>query len=213
MIIDNHESPRTGSPSKLLGISGSFFLIASFLSSGCSHEYRIGFGQFLEMQQAASQETSADMGGLEASAPELNAQLGPYRIGPSDVLTVSWAGGEGVPPALDSRVDGNGAIELPIVGEVVLLDKTLEEAEDQIHDAYVPAVFQEAVVHVNLLEPDTTNVLVVGAVTNPGLVQLRRNQRNLLFAIVAAGVRCCVLSARLITFECGSSTVTPCWKM
>ncbi len=34
---------------------------------------------------------------------------------------------------------------------------------------------------------DTTNVLVVGAVAAPGLVPLRRTERNMLFAIVGAG--------------------------
>ena len=188
MIIDNDGSRRSGMLCKVVGVACSLILIAVFLSFGCApSEHRIGFDQFMEMQRAASYNAPADPVVLDAGVPDLDANLGPYRIGPSDVLSISWAGGEGVPPALDARVDGAGTIELPIVGTVVLLDRTLEEAEDQIHDAYVPAVFQDAVVHVTLIVPHTTNVLVVGAVSQPGLVQLRRNQRNLLFAIVGAG--------------------------
>ena len=41
--------------------------------------------------------------------------------------------------------------------------------------------------NVKLAEIDSTSVLVTGAVSGPGLVDLRRNQRNLLFAIVGAG--------------------------
>jgi protein involved in polysaccharide export with SLBB domain len=40
---------------------------------------------------------------------------------------------------------------------------------------------------VDVAKPETTNVLVTGAVTSPGLVPLRRTERNLLFAIVGAG--------------------------
>lgn len=187
MNIDNDGSRLPERLCKVVGVACNLILIAVFLSFGCATEHRIGFDQFMELQRAVSQETPADPVGSEAGVPDLDANLGPYRIGPSDVVSVSWVGGAGVPPALDARVDGAGTIELPFVGTVVLLDKTLEEAEDQIHDAYVPAVFQDAVVYVNLLEPHTTNVFVVGAVSHPGLVQLRRNQRNLLFAIVGAG--------------------------
>jgi protein involved in polysaccharide export with SLBB domain len=42
-------------------------------------------------------------------------------------------------------------------------------------------------VHAELLNADFTNVLVVGAVTTPGLVQLRRTERDMLRATVIAG--------------------------
>jgi protein involved in polysaccharide export with SLBB domain len=42
-------------------------------------------------------------------------------------------------------------------------------------------------IYTEIFRPEATNVLVSGAVTVPGLVPLRNTERNLLFAIVAAG--------------------------
>jgi protein involved in polysaccharide export with SLBB domain len=51
----------------------------------------------------------------------------------------------------------------------------------------VPSVYRQISVHLELIRPDTVTVLVTGAVTTPGLVQLPRTQRNLLYAIAGAG--------------------------
>jgi protein involved in polysaccharide export with SLBB domain len=84
-------------------------------------------------------------------------------------------------------VDHEGKIRLPTVGSLQVGGMELEDAEDAIRAAYVPKVFRDVAVHVGLMESDSTNVLVTGAVTAPGLVPLRRTERNLLFAIVGAG--------------------------
>jgi protein involved in polysaccharide export with SLBB domain len=63
----------------------------------------------------------------------------------------------------------------------------LEAVDEAVRGAYVPSVVKDAAVHVELVTPETTNVMVTGAVTAPGLVALRRTERNLMFAIVGAG--------------------------
>ena len=167
-----------------LWLSASFALGVG----GCAKpDHRMSLSDFLDVQQARLAERQ------EAIEPEvtvdLEQQLGPYKVGPGDVLMVTLAGtdGTGVIASVQTRIDRNGEIDLPIVGAVQVADKELEDAEDAIRQAYVPAVYKEAVCHIELAAVDTTNVLVVGAVTTPGLVPLRRTERNMLFAIVGAG--------------------------
>ncbi len=141
------------------------------------------------MQQAPPPAEGEEPSEGEPVAIDIDSYLRPYEVGPSDVVNITLAGIDeaGLMPSFLARVDRNGEIDLPIVGSIKVADKTLEDVEDAIRATYVPAVFHEAVVHVELVEADTTNVLVMGAVTEPGLISLRRNQRNMLFAIVGAG--------------------------
>jgi protein involved in polysaccharide export with SLBB domain len=115
--------------------------------------------------------------------------MGPYRIGPADVLVVAITGRDVDAPLsqLQVRVDEVGEVDLPIVGGVKVAQMTLKEADDAIRTALVPQVFADAVVYVETTVPDTTTVLVRGAVQFPGMVQLRRTERNLVFAVVNAG--------------------------
>ncbi len=152
---------------------------------GCAPDSRMSFATFLE-QSAAPPIAKTGVG---AEPADINLLLGPYKVGPSDVLSVTLnrSDQQEILPILPTRVDRTGEIDLPIVGAVKVLDKELEDVEDAIRSAYVPSVYNDLVVHVDLISVDPTNVLVVGAVTEPGLVALRRSERNLLFAIVQAG--------------------------
>ena len=164
---------------------------ALWLSVGGCTDHRISLAEFLEMQQETREaEPTTQPAEIQQQARALiDRQLGPYRVGPADELLVTLTGTEeaAVLPPVPVRVDRRGQIDLPMVGAVRVADLELEDVEDAIKAAYVPKVYRSAVVHVSLMQPDTTNVLVHGAVTLPGLVRLRRTERNLLFAIVAAG--------------------------
>lgn len=141
--------------------------------------------QFMEMQKTpapAQSETPT------APSAEIDRQLGPYKVGPGDVLNVTLTGTQPtVIPAIHVRVDKDGNIDMPIVGAIAVGGLELEQVEDRIRQAYVPKVYNETVAFVELSTTETTSVLVVGAVTTPGLVQLRRTERDMLRAIVAAG--------------------------
>lgn len=161
-------------------------LAVAGLTVGCRSEHRIRLSEFLEMQQAMSAAPAEEV--EEQPAVTVDQHLGPYKVGPGDVLTVTLTGTQpGLLPPVVARVDRNGSIDLPVVGAVAVGDMELEDIEDRIRQAYVPRVYAEAVAHVELTTADPTNVLVVGAVTVPGLVHLRRTERNMLFAIVGAG--------------------------
>lgn len=167
-----------------------FGLLCGLGVAGCS-DHRISLTEFLEMQtkMREAETPSEPAPDQEAARALIDRQLGPYKVGPSDVLAVTATGADqaGVFPPIQVRVDRNGEIDLPIVGQVKVADLELEDVEDAIHRACVPAVVKDAAVHVELVSVDTTNVLALGAVTFPGLVELRRTERNMLHAIVAAG--------------------------
>ncbi len=154
---------------------------------GC-HDHRISLSEFMVMEQEFRQSAMAIEVTDEAEAL-IDRELGPYKVGPGDVLSVTLTNLERAEamPALLVRVDRDGQINLSNVPPVKVSGLELEDVEDAIHNAYVPAIFREAVVYATLVEARTTNVLVKGAVTLPGMVRLPRTERNLLFALVAAG--------------------------
>jgi len=156
---------------------------------GCAPEHLISFEEFLKMQQTAEAAHAQEQSASPTVAVDLGEALGPVEVGPSDVLivTVVDSGEAQFVPSLRARVNRDGTINLPVIGTVSVGGKNLVDVEDAIRSAYVPSVLREAMVHVELVEPELTKVLVVGAVTEPGLIPLQRNQRNLLYAIVGAG--------------------------
>ncbi len=173
-------------PFRIAWFPGSLGLLV-FLH-GCAKEHRISFDQFLQMQRAGAQTEIAEPAELPPPV-DVDDYLRPYTLGPGDVVTVTLTGmGEAVPiPAFQARVDRNGEIELPLAGRLKVAGLELEDVEKAIHGAFVPAVYNQVVVSVTPGELDTTKVLVVGAVGTPGLTALRRNERTMLHAIVAAG--------------------------
>jgi protein involved in polysaccharide export with SLBB domain len=170
-------------------------------TAGCA-DHRISLATFLEMQEelnpapmaepATSQPTTTSAPVIRHEiAAMIDRQLGPYKVGVSDVLGVSLTttepGGAGGSLPIQVRVDREGKIALPMVGKVKVVGMELGEVEEAIREAYVPKYYRDAVVFVQLTAPDQTNVLVHGAVSQPGLVKLRRTERNLFFAIAGAG--------------------------
>lgn len=172
--------------------------------AGCA-DHRISLDQFLEMQkeqadvaidQPVTTQPVTSQPATSQPADEgpdayamVDQLLGPYKVGPSDVLGVVFATSDNVEPVapLQVRVDDEGNVEMPMVGQIKVGGMTLGQVENAIQKAHVPKFFRNAVVYVQLIEPDVRNVLVVGAVTQPGFVQLRRNELNVLHAIVSAG--------------------------
>ncbi len=155
-------------------------------SMACRKDHRISMDQFLAMQQASRQAQAEEVESLPP--PEVDQHLGPYAVGPGDILRVTLTNAQATAfPPVQVRVDRNGSIELPVVGATAVGGKELEDIEKLIRAAYVPRVYAETVALVELVTPETTNVLVVGAVTAPGFVPLRRTERNMLYAIVGAG--------------------------
>lgn len=168
---------------------GSMIMAGSF---GCA-DNRISSAEFLAMQEEAEKEATPTTQPSNAAKQEavalIDAQLGAYKVGPGDVLIVSLTQLDqpaGFAP-LNIRVTRNGDLNLPSVAAIKVAGLELEDVEKIIHDAYVPAVYKDVAVHVAISEADMTNVLVHGAAMTPGMVELKRTRRNLLYAMVGAG--------------------------
>lgn len=153
---------------------------------GCA-DHRVDIQEFLAIQETTSTPapTTQPAPDTEAVRTWINEQLGPYRVGPMDVLLVSLVGLEAPTPFLLApvRVGEDGAIVLPNVGRIHVAGRNLSEVELAVRAAYVPAVLKDIGVHVELERAQETSVLLIGAVEVPRLVKLRRTERNLLHAI------------------------------
>lgn len=171
----------------------------ALLACGCE-EHRMTLSQFLEVQKDLDQRAAASQPAEPPSLTDeeramLDRQLGPYRASPGDLLSVTVSGGDNTPGttavATPVRVDKNGDIRLPRIGNVKVGGLELDAVEQRILDTFVEKQVyvdrDQIAVSAQLTTAETTPVLVVGAATAPGLVQLRRTERNPLQAIVAAG--------------------------
>lgn len=186
---------RSGCSLVVAAVNLCFVVALGAATAGCEH--RIPLSEFLEIEQAerecaaaaATQPATTQPATTQAVADLLDRQLGPYRVGPGDVLAVTVTSLDQAAPAasVQVRVNREGMIELPAVGWVKVADLELEDVENAVRKVYVPQVFRDVSVTAALVSAEMTNVLVVGAVLKPGLAPLRRTERNLLFAICSAG--------------------------
>lgn len=152
---------------------------------GCTAEHRINLAEF---QQRMRAEAVAEPD-QQVPPVDVDRLLGPYKVGMGDVLSVTVVGGGDAAPAptFHARIDRNGEIDLPLIGRLRVADLELQDVEHEIRSALVPQVLTQAAVYVELVYANSTEVVVVGAVSNPGLIPLRRTERTMLHAIAAAG--------------------------
>jgi protein involved in polysaccharide export with SLBB domain len=87
-----------------------------------------------------------------------------------------------------SRVNENGDITLPIVGDIKAAGRTLSQIESDIINAYYPKhVVTLPSVFARVLEYRTARVSITGAVRTPGIYYLRSDQMSLVALIMEAG--------------------------
>jgi protein involved in polysaccharide export with SLBB domain len=118
---------------------------------------------------------------------------GAYRVGPADVLEFTIYGLDSLeaPTVVPARVDGSGAVALPLAGAIPVADLTLPEIERRVADAYSPDYIREPRVLVDIKEYQQTDVLVIGQFMGSRgtrRVSLRRDERGLLQALAKAEV-------------------------
>ncbi|MFA5863806.1 MAG: polysaccharide biosynthesis/export family protein [Phycisphaerae bacterium] len=160
--------------------------------AGCS-DHRISQTEFQRMQEDARKTTLATTqpaANRVMETAKIERSLGPYRVGVSDVLSITLITAleqATLSPPILVRVDRNGEITLPLVGNIKLAGLELQDVDMAIRKAYIPKIYRDLAVYVDVPRPQTTNVLVTGAVATPGLIPLRRSERDLLHAIVGAG--------------------------
>ncbi len=183
MIFKEDFCVLRGSRCKGLGYLLPVLLSLAF-SPGCT-DNRMSFSEFqeLERESAAVEPVRVDPAVLGLT------ELRPYSLGRGDILSISLLGLSGpyAETAVRARVHDDGRILLPLVGPLSVAGLTVAEVERRVYDAYVPQYVKDLTVFVELVGPETTTVVVVGATGQPGLVPLRSNERNILYAVARAG--------------------------
>lgn len=172
---------RSGSLCRVL-LSSAVFLLAS---AACAPDRRISLDELAEL------ETREPEPAPPPPAASLSlSELTPYRIRTGDVLTVKLVGlfeDRYQPTTIEVRVHRDGQINLPVVGPIPIAGMDFAEAEQAILAAHVPRIVKDLAVFIELGRAETTSVLIDGAVAAPGIVRLADNERNVLYAITAAG--------------------------
>ena len=117
--------------------------------------------------------------------PAISPAFSPYiyQVGPEDSLKVEVYG----EPAIERvvTVTPDGRISFPLVGDVNVLDLTIAQVADQIHDRLLKTI-ASPVVTVTLVESRSPQVQVVGEVAHQGAVPFRA-RLSLVQAIGRAG--------------------------
>lgn len=113
-----------------------------------------------------------------------------YRVGPEDLLEISifeWELREETKTAV-FRVAESGKISMPVIGELQVGGKTVEQIRASVEGRLRDGGFiKHPRVAVNIREYRSKRVSVVGAVEEPGAYTLRENVTSLLDAISLAG--------------------------
>lgn len=166
--------------------TGGTALLAALALGACAADKRISIMELEDLERAAMQvpPTPVEHGALAL------AELQPYTVGPGDVLSIRMYGlaeERYTPTTLELRVQDDGAILMPVVGPVRLAGLNLRQVEQALIAAHTPGVVKDLSVYVQLIEPESTTVLVLGTVATPGLVRLKHNERNVVYALATAG--------------------------
>jgi polysaccharide export outer membrane protein len=129
---------------------------------------------------------------LLASVPAFSQTPGPapvpqqdkdYIIGPEDVLEIQVWGNKDLNQAVFVRPDGRTS--LPLVGEIGVAGKTVQQLQDHLTNVYEKTV-KGAVVTVIVREIKSRPIYFIGGFGKPGVMQLTR-ELTLLQAISVVG--------------------------
>lgn len=110
-----------------------------------------------------------------------------YLLGPDDLLEISGpelteAGGK------RSRIDGEGNVEVPLVGRVHVAGLTVEQTEEKL-DKLLKTYIRDPQVGINVAEVHSLPVSVLGAVNTPGVHQVQGQKTLLEMLALAGGIR------------------------
>ena len=120
---------------------------------------------------------------IGAQAPPPIQQDKDYIIGPEDVLEIQVWGNKDLNQTVFVRPDGRTS--LPLVGEIGVAGKTVQQLQDHLTDVYEKTV-KGAVVTVMVKDIKSRPVYFIGGFGKPGVMQLTR-ELTLLQAISVVG--------------------------
>ena len=156
----------------------------------------------LTMAQTRAPQTQAPQTQAPQTAPQTVAPTAPapappaptpptpagkdYIIGAEDVLDIQVWGSNDLNQTVFVRPDGK--LSLPLVGEIAVAGKTVQQLQDHLLSVYEKAV-KGAVVTVIVKEIKSRPVYFVGGFTKPGVMQLTGDLTVLQAVALVGGVR------------------------
>lgn len=126
---------------------------------------------------------AACRGTLTGPWPPVEAATREYRLGPGDIVRVSVFGNAELTSRVTVRPDGR--VTLPLLNEVAVAGKTVNQVTQEVTDGYRRFV-QDARVAVVIEEVHSYRVFVSGKVTRPGDFE-SRTPVTVMQAIALAG--------------------------
>ena len=107
-----------------------------------------------------------------------------YSIGSGDVINISITDIEDIDGSY--TVSPNGDVTIPYVGQVLILDKTKEEAQEFINNV-LKSFYQEPETIVKIEKYNSSYVYITGSVTKPLSILLSEQPLKLLDGLIQAG--------------------------
>ncbi len=167
--------------------------------TGCGDEVR----PLTPYELAVFRGTGSLMPAVDMSRVEkAKLKTGPYRVVPGDVLEftmpallqavtaaevqASTMRNQGENPLM-CRVRDDGTVTLPAVGPIAVAGLSLAQIEAQVTDAYKSFVVLHPSVFLRVAEYKTSKAYIAGAVTKPGVYNLRADQMTLSSLLTEAG--------------------------
>ncbi|NQV31354.1 MAG: polysaccharide biosynthesis/export family protein [Phycisphaeraceae bacterium] len=164
--------------------------------AGCGDQVELSDSQaLLEFFNAGPVGPSLDMNRLVKARMD----TGPYRLLPDEAIELTMPSILKVVTAEESvtpeetetyvcRVNEQGMIPLPIVGDIPAAGRTLAQIESAVVNAYYPHYTKSRPsVFAKVLEYKTFKVSVIGTVKEAGVYELRWDQMSLVNALMQAG--------------------------
>jgi len=116
-----------------------------------------------------------------AERPNTNSDSTSYILGPEDTLQIRVLDAEEIGPA-PYPIDLRGNLDLPHIGRIHAAGLTIEQLESKLTERF-KEYLQEPVVTVSVAEFHSQPISVLGAVSSPGVHQIRG--RKTLFEVIS----------------------------
>jgi polysaccharide export outer membrane protein len=123
----------------------------------------------------------------QAQATCHNGARSAYLLGPDDEVEIAG-------PELDEhavttmRIDGDGEVQVPLVGRVPVANLTVQEAQQELNRRF-SIYIRNPQITINVKELRSQPVSILGAVNAPGIHQVRGNNTLLEMLSLAGGLR------------------------
>ncbi|MEX2489647.1 MAG: polysaccharide biosynthesis/export family protein [Pseudomonadales bacterium] len=164
--------------------------VISLLLSACGSQPTRD-AEMAEFQRQRAEQARVDnlnqqlaMHSLGGGASQQRASSDSYRLGAGDLVEVTVLG---VPElSREVRIDGNGAIALPLINEVPVGGRTVAEASKMVAERYQESYLQNPQVSVLIKEFSSQRITVLGSVKAPR-VYAAQQRIGVLEALALAG--------------------------